>query len=48
MVSPLAASFRKAGASHLVRTFFDTYLKGASVSGLTTSSPLYREVQILQ
>jgi predicted dienelactone hydrolase len=34
--------------SYCVHSFFDAYLKGASVSPLKVSSPLYPEIQVLR
>ncbi len=34
--------------AYCVHTFFDAYLKGASVSRLKISSPLYPEIQVLE
>src|SRR5882672_3407383 len=34
--------------AYCVHSFFDTYLKGASVSPLKISSPLYPEIQVLE
>jgi dienelactone hydrolase len=34
--------------AYCVRSFFDAYLKGASVSRLKISSPLYPEIQVLE
>ena len=34
--------------AYCVHSFFDTYLKGASVSRLKISSPLYPEIQVLE
>ncbi len=34
--------------AYCVRSFFDTYLKGAGVSRLKISSPLYPEIQVLE
>jgi dienelactone hydrolase len=34
--------------AYCLRTFFDTYLKGAGVSRLKISSPLYPEIQVLK
>jgi dienelactone hydrolase len=34
--------------AYCLRSFFDTYLKGAGVSRLNISSPLYPEIQVLQ
>jgi dienelactone hydrolase len=34
--------------TYCVRSFFDAYLKGASVSRLEISSPLYPEIQVLE
>ena len=34
--------------AYCLHSFFDAYLKGASVSGLKISSPLYPEIQVLE
>ena len=34
--------------AYCLRTFFDTYLRGTSVSRLNISSPLYPEIQVLE
>ncbi len=34
--------------TYCVHSFFDAYLKGASVSRLNLSSPLYPEIQVLE
>jgi predicted dienelactone hydrolase len=34
--------------SYCVHSFFDAYLKGASVTGLKISSPVYPEIQVLE
>jgi predicted dienelactone hydrolase len=34
--------------AYCLRSFFDAYLKGAGVSRLNTSSPLYPEIQVLE
>jgi hypothetical protein len=33
---------------YCLHSFFDTYLKGAGLSPLTISSPLYPEIQVLE
>ena len=37
-----------AATAYCLRTFFDAYLKGAGVSRLKISSPLYPEIQVLE